>query len=154
MTSTSQRGVSLVETLVVVALVAIAAAVAVPSLRRASRVTNVGDAEALVRARIQTAITTAASRAVSVSLGPAALVETAGVAVNPVDVEPPAGSVTSDVIVFQPGTGYPMAAGARRAVAVVVADREDRSHASAIVVGSSATLRSYRLTPRGWEEAR
>ena len=146
------RGFSLAELLVVLATLAVAAAVAVPVLVRARRVADVGDAETTARTQIQAAITRAASRAEATCLTAAELVHAEGVVINPDGLAPPDGTVVPDAIVFQAGTGYPSVGGVRRPVAVLIADRDDRGDASALVVGSSATLRVYRLGPLGWEE--
>lgn len=148
------RGFSFVELLVVIATLAVAAAVAVPMLVRARRVADLGDAETIARTQVQAVITRAASRSEAIRFSAAELVHADGVVVNPDRLTPPDGTVIADAIVFQAGTGYPTVDGVRRPVAILIADRDNRDDASALVIGSSATLHVYRLGPRGWEEQR
>jgi prepilin-type N-terminal cleavage/methylation domain-containing protein len=148
----SGRGFSLVELLLVVAVLAVAAAVAVPTLFRARRSAGLGDAETATRAELQSAMTRAASATEATPFTVSALAHADGVAIDPEGLRPPDGTVAAATIVFQPGTGYPAVDGVRRPVAVVIADADDARDASSIVVGSSGTLRLYRLGANGWEE--
>ena len=152
--ATYRRGFSTLELLVVVAVVVVALGVAVPSLLRASHTADVGEVETVLRSRIQTAIATAASRAEPTSLSPATAVGSAGVLVNPKFLTGPEDAVVAGTIVFEAGTGHPTVDGVRRPVAIVVVDRERPSEASAIVIGSSGTLRTYRRSGTEWEVRR
>ena len=147
-------GFSILELCAVLAVAAVLLAVAVPSLMKARRTADLGTATATVRTQLQTLVTRAASRSEDVSFDVGDVIHTDGVLVDFKGIAPPDGTVAAATVVFAAGTGYPAVDGARRSVAIVLSDGTSHEGATAVVVGSSGTIRAYRLSESGWEEQR
>lgn len=146
------RGATVVELLVVAAIIAVACAMGVMLLATASRTSALRQARAEVSARIRQSAAEAAKtgRTIRIDLwgfpvgqsvrirtgAPAPLPETAAIV---------------GTVELQGGTGYPFANGSNRAVAVVLEDASDPSTFSAVVLGPSGTVTEYRLDGQTWE---
>lgn len=157
MTSTTvkQRGFSLLEVLVGVLILAVVATIAIPAIRRATRVS------ALRRAADQAAQTIALRRSKTTGNTPMsynASTEAAGgvawIAVNPATVAPPTGAHTGTLFDFRGGTGELSVDGTPQTGAIVLADSTNLATAYAVVVGRTASTRLYARSGSTWEELR
>jgi prepilin-type N-terminal cleavage/methylation domain-containing protein len=150
--SRDSRGFTLLEAIVVMAVLALAAALAVPVLTRTSRTASRNTAAAAVRERMKALATEAAAKSRDVTFACSSVERAATVAINPPDVSPPDGTVLARYVTFQAGTGYPVVDGARASAAVVVAEGSATAEAVAVVAGRTGSFVTYRRTEKGWEE--
>jgi len=148
----SQAGFSLLELVIVFAIVAVAAAIAIPSIRSALRVsaykstmTSTVDRLVTLRAR--------AAKGDEIQFSTSQLVlEDASMLINPRGVPSPDGEPTPESITFQGGTGHSYVQGVRRSAAIVIANSDDLTEAYAIVVSSTSRISTKRRTATGWED--
>jgi prepilin-type N-terminal cleavage/methylation domain-containing protein len=147
-----QAGFSLLELVVVVAIVAVAASIAVPSITTAMRVSAYKSTIATTVDRLAT-LRAGAARGSATTFSTADMVlEHGSMVVNSPSVAPPDGAVMADSMTFQGGTGHCFAGGAVRSAAIVLANASDPAEAYAIVVGSTSRISTKRLTAHGWED--
>ena len=147
-----QGGFTFVELLFVIAVVAIAAALAVPSVMRARRVSAIESA----RTEIASALRRTSERAaVTGAVQPFSAYELplpGDLVLMPGSVGLPDGTAPGASIAFEGGTGYPLLDGARQAVAIVAAEREaETTNAVAIVISRSGIVTEHRRGAGGWE---
>jgi len=140
-----QRGLSLVELLVVLAVVAVGGALAVASFARVSSTASLResfvDTAAAARRRATNAVGGAADAFVLDRDGRLA----AGLTVNPKYIPTPPGTEPANAIEFEGGTGNARLAGRRAVVSIVVAEEGASDFAYAIVCGTAGRveLRTY-----------
>lgn len=147
-----QAGFSAIEILVVVGILAIVAAIAVPSIAAAMRVSAYKSTVTAVVSRLST-LRAQASRSSSTRFAVDEIVlEHRSMVINPDGVEPPDGVRPAGEISFQGGTGHCYVEGVQRPAAIVIANGNDPDEAYAIVVGSTSRISTRRKTSTGWED--
>lgn len=148
-------GYSMLELIIVVALVVIAAAVAVPLFSRANKTSDLETAKNDVANAIRSVSQRAATRAAAQSFDLSKVTVASSVAVFPDGVDLPDGTSPCEKLFFEGGTGYPIYDGRRAAVSVVLAERgQERTSARALVFSASAMLTEYRLVDGQWQEVK
>lgn len=148
----SQRGFSLVEMLIVAAVVAIAGAIAVASFSSASntsalRTTFVDAAAAIKRTALRAMGGSAERFSVARDAG---LPD--GFAVNPEGIPAPPGTERVSEIEFDGGSGDVRANGHRAVVSVVIAERGRSDFAYAIVAGTAGRVELRTYSDGTWRE--
>lgn len=151
-TDARARGFTVVELMIVMAIVAIAGGIAAMMLTTATRTAGMQESRAVVGSTIRRAAALAAKSGAtrgldlwSIPVSSTVRLRSDAPAPLPEDAEV-LGSVD-----LQGGTGYPYSNGTNRAVAVVIEDADDPTQAVAIVLGRSATVAEYRLAGSSWE---
>jgi prepilin-type N-terminal cleavage/methylation domain-containing protein len=146
----SHRGLSLVEALVVLAVVAVGAAVAVASLAQVARTATLRESFVDVAAA-------ARRKATGAVAGPAARFDLerdaalpAGVTVNPKYVPTPPGTEAARVVELEGGTGNARLGGRRAVASVVFAEEGHRGFAYAIVFGAAGRVELQTFTDGEW----
>ena len=149
---TPQRGFSFVELLFVIAIVATAAALAVPSLVRAVRISDLECARSEIASALKESSERAAIRGASESFSPGELSISTNVVLMPGSIALPDHTVPGSIITLEAGTGYPLVDGNRSAASVVIAEVGNEPNAMAIVISRSAMISEYRRVNNGWEK--
>ena len=148
----ADRGFSVLELLVVVAIVVIASVMGVMVLTSASRTSALREARAIVASSIRQSTAEAARSGRTIGVDLWGFPINSSVRVRTDAPAPlPESAVVLGAIDLQGGTGYPFSNGTNRAVAVVLEDANDPTQATAIVLGASATVTEYRLSGSTWE---
>ena len=147
-----REGFSLLELVIVIAIVAVAAAIAVPSIVAAMRVSAYKSTMTTTVNRLAT-LRAQASRGAATTFSTADIVlEHGSMVVNPQSVVPPDGVAAAEAITFQGGTGHCFVGADLRAAAIVLASPDDSREAYAIVIGSTSRISTKRKTAEGWED--
>ena len=147
------RGFSTVELLVVLAIVIVVAAIAVPGLLATRRTSDFETAVAEMRSSIELAVARAREgESITYSPSSALAAQPVSVTINSKFVAPPDGTEIAPVVVLQGGTGNPHVDGVQRGFAVVVSetDGEAIKGSAAIVVTSVGTVTRWDLDGRVW----
>lgn len=159
--SLTERGMSLVEICVAVALLAIVCAIAVPSIIMANRTSGYRQTIAsIVNDVVKHRADASHGATTEYVISRDALVFDGSIVLNPEWVEPPERLPTPDTLTFQGGTGYLYVGPAAQPAAIIIADIDSRPRGPrpgtgevyAIVVGRTSGARAYRLTSNGWED--
>lgn len=146
------RGFSVLELLIVVAIVVIAGAMGVMVLSSASKTSALREARAIVASSIRQSAAEAARSGRTIGVDLWGFPISSSVRVRDDAPAPlPESAVVLGAVDLQGGTGYPFSNGTNRAVAVVLEDADDPTEATAIVLGTSATVTEYRLSGSTWE---
>lgn len=150
-----EHGLTVVELLVVVAIVAIAASVATMILLTATRASGMQESRAVVASTIRRATSEAAKSGVTKGLDLWTIPVSKTVRLRTDAPAPlPESALLQGSVDLQGGTGYPFTNGTNRAVAVVISDDADPQTSFAVVLGQSATVTEYRLVEGSWEVAK
>ena len=150
-----EHGLTVVELLVVVAIVAIAASVATMILLTATRASGMQESRAVVASTIRRATSEAAKSGVTQGLDLWTIPVSKTVRLRTDAPAPlPESALLQGSVDLQGGTGYPFTNGTNRAVAVVISDDADPQTSFAVVLGQSATVTEYRLVEGSGEVAK
>lgn len=147
-----QQGFSVLELLVVVAIVVVACAIGVMVLTAASKTSELREARAIVASSVRRSAAEASRSGRTIGIDLWGFPIGSSVRVRTDSPSPlPESAVVLSAVDLQGGTGYPFSNGTNRAVAVVLEDADDPTQATAIVLGTSATVTEYRLAGSTWE---
>ena len=145
-----QPGFSLVEALVVLAIVSVGAAVAVASLARVSE-------SATLRESFVDTAAAARRKATDAVAGPANRFDVArdgrlpaSVAINPECIPAPPGTEAANAVEFEGGTGNARVCGRRTVASIVVAEAGDHGFAYAMVFGTAGHVELRTFTDGQW----
>ncbi len=151
-TESRVRGFTVIELLIVMAIVAIAAGIAAMMLTTAKRTAGMQESRAVVGATIRRAAASAAKSGATRGLDLWSIPVSSTVRLLSDAPAPlPDEALVLGAIDLQGGTGYPYSNGRNQAVAVVIEDADDPAQTVAIVLGRSATVAEYRLAGSSWE---
>ena len=150
-----ERGLTVVELLIVLAIVAIAAAMSAMMLTTATRASGMQESRAVVASTIRRATSAAAKSGTTQGLDRWTIPVSSTVRLRTDAPAPlPESALLQGSVDLQGGTGYPFSNGTNRAVAVVISDDADPQTSFAVVLGLSATVTEYRLVEGSWEVAK
>ena len=141
------RGFSILEMLVVLAIVGITAGVAITSLPRTHQVANVAAAESQVRSAVERTVSRSRLLHEPQLLSVASVVQSTAITINPASPAPPTGTTAATTLDVRAGTPY--VDGAPHAISVVLADPQT-GDAIALVIPPTGVLHRERWTAKGW----
>jgi prepilin-type N-terminal cleavage/methylation domain-containing protein len=150
--SIRQEGFSLVELIVAVAIVAVAAFVAVPVVSTMMRAADTRQAfvETANAARRRASSAVGGERAAFSAERDGHL--SAGLTINPKYIPAPEGTEPVSEIEFEAQTGTARVAGRRAVVSIVIAEAGTRDFAHAIVAGTAGRIELKTYTNGRWSE--